>query len=97
MTERTSMHTIINQREEAYLLYEDNWHNIETLDLKKAMAFRVLAWCKRVRDMFNNYQIQQPSSVITLESWVDIPDHQEKWTQRVQVWRDRFNETHGNE
>jgi len=96
MTERVSIHTVIHQREEAYSLYEANWHNIETLDLKKAMAFRVLAWCKKVRDMFDNYIIPEPSTITKFESWIDTAAHEEKWAQRVQVWRERFNETHGN-
>jgi len=97
MTTTVSIHKVIHQREEAYSLYESNWHNIETLDLKKAMAFRVLAWCKRVRNMFDNYEIPEPYTIMKFESWIDTALHKEKWAERVQVWCERFNETHGNE
>jgi len=96
MTSTVSIHTVICQREEAYALYDANWNNIETFELKKALAFRVLAWCKRVRDMFVNYDLQEPNTTIDFDNWIDTDEHEEKWAQRVQVWRERFNETHGN-
>jgi hypothetical protein len=96
MTSTVSIHTMIYQREEAYSLYYANWNNIETFEIKKNYAFSVLAFCKRVRDMFDNYEIPEPNSPIDFESWIDTGNHEEKWAQYVQVWRERFNETHGN-
>ena len=37
MTSTVSIHTVIYQREEAYLLYDANWDNLKMFELKKAV------------------------------------------------------------
>ena len=74
---------------------EPQWLICVTLDQKRFMSCNVLRWCKRQRDMFDQIVFsEEPTDVTELDNWVDVDLHEEKWAERVHVWRARFNESH---
>ena len=87
----------LQQQDKIYLEAEKTWNSFSLTNAeKKYMSWQYLAWCKRMRDFFDNVT-SDPISVITEDILEDvIKNHEIKWSAHVRTWRKRFNEFHPN-
>ena len=74
---------------------EQVWITCLNFDMKKYIARVLLCWCKRQRDLFDDCleYLDEPTSVINCEIWVDEEKYEQKWAERVNVWRQRYYNT----
>ena len=51
-----------------------------------------LSWCKRQRDLFDDdlEDLDEPTSIINCENWVDVEKYKQRWAERVNIWRQRY-------
>ena len=86
----------LQKQDNIYLDAEKTWNSSPLTNAeKKYMSWQYLAWCKRIRDFFDNVT-SDPISKITEDISEDIENHEIKWAVRVTTWRQRFNEFHPN-
>ena len=86
----------VSDMNKRYEELEEEWNNCDANDTKKWMSWQYLAWCKRIRDRFDNEDLgEKPQDdSVDKDNWIDVDDHEEKWNGRVSIWRVRFNEYH---
>ena len=83
----------LTEYDRIYECYEREWCESPNFN----MAFEMLKWCKRIRDMFGSPDTNHLDERLVFEPMVcrvDVVSHVETWTIRVRIWRERFNLLH---
>ena len=79
----------------AYECAQLEWQDCYTVWVKQLVSQTTLRWCKRKRAIFDLLELDdEPESVMELDNWIDVEKYQEKWNDRVALWRRRYNEAH---
>ena len=73
----------------------DSWDDSYTLCQKQFVSQSLLRWCKRKRAIFDLIEeCDEPDSTMELDNWLDVKQYQDKWNDRVSLWRRRYNQAH---
>ena len=75
-------------QEEVHMSGEQTWNIYSNLN----HAYTSLCWSKMQRDLFNDGfgDLDEPTSIINYENWVDVEKYEQRWAKRVNVWRQRY-------
>ena len=90
MSESAPADDFLSVADKRYLLYDTEWDENEDSISRKCISHERLHWCKSMRDLFD-YDKREPRSDEV------VAKHEEKWGERVKIWRVRFWECRKDE
>ena len=76
---------------ELYISSEQAWGIYLDLDLDLDLVRAIFRWCKSQLDLLDGFkQLNEPTSIINCEDWINVEKYEHRWAKRVNMWRQRY-------